>query len=686
MRFALAILTIILTTTGCGMMPQGDKTAQSNTSGGSGVLSRMRPKANEQTIEELKAQEAKAREEQIKLAQAAAKQQQGANLNGLGRVLPPVSTDPIAPPAEAVAADGPVVNNYNPGAAMAAQGNSNDKKGAKIDSKSMTPAKDAMLPAAGAGAPEAATYSQSYQSTSVPPPPPGAVAGRQLVPPPPAVTLSTNANLSYGGPGDNPYANPYFNPYAVPNPYQQYPQYPYMMPPPQQPPAQEPQRPAIFGSGKKKQPRLEDDGGGEEDDAAAKPEKKQADFVPIRPVGMEARSPYKQKDDLKILWNGALNTYQMQRIIGKDEDLDAVLKRIDVGLPPDATKGMFTVPPRRVASIFRPIVSDKKPVEEIRKVQFDLVQAYYRYLYAYHKYALQQQTVAARKQEIEVASSNAEKQRAEADLARAQDAAQSATEDMRSAQEELAAVGGAQAARTIIGRVSGITPSIQSLAQAEKSAEPIEVDSKSGSIGGVFGLGKMFFGGGKKSAPAAVASSQDDASAPAERAEAGAPKAHAKDKGGLSLFGHKSKDKKDKPSKNDDDDLAPQEHAAKPRTIAKAPKSDPGMPPVSPKASPSSPISFELKDVEITARKSILTVTVHNGGSETFRLSPDVISIAEGDKKISEAAMRAEFDSTSVKPNGEVKGKITIFGRPWNDRLIVSISDGSNNIQLKRNH
>lgn len=685
MRFALATILIVLTATGCSMMSPGDKTAQ-NAQPGSGILSRMRPHASQETVEELKAAEAKAREEQIKLAQAAAKQQQqqGVGLNGLGRVLPPVSTDPIAPPADSVAQDGPLVNNYTPSAGAANAAQSNDKSGSKFDSKSLSPAKDAMLPA-GTPTVEAATYSQNYTSTSVPPPPPGAVAGGQLVPPPPAVTLSTNANIAYGGGQDNPYANPYLNPYAVP--YQPYPQYPqYMMPPPPQQVPQEPQRPqGLFGSGKKKQ-HLEDNSSDSDDDEA-KPEKKQAnDFVPIRPVGMEARSPYKQKDDLKILWNGALNTNQMQRAIGKDGDLEAALKRMDVGLPPDASKGMFTVPPRRVQSIFRPIVSDKRAVDAISKIQFELVQAYYRYLYAYHKYALQQQTVLARKQEIEVSTSNAEKQRAEADLARAQDSAQSATEDLHSAQEELAAVGGAQAARSIIARVSGITPSIQSLQQAEKSAEPIEVDSKSGT-GGVFGFRKIFFGGGKKN-NAPQSQPADDAF----KVDASAQKV-AKEKGS-SLFGRgKSKDKKDRKGKSDDDDdLAPStakvDSAVKTRTLAHNPKSDSRMemPPASSKASISSPISFELKDVEITARKSILTVAIHNAGSKTFKISPDVISIAEGDKKISEAAMRAEFDSTSVKPDGEVKGKITIFGRPWNDRLTVSISDGSNNIQLKRNH
>src|SRR5690606_33665043 len=128
--------------------------------------------------------------------------------------------------------------------------------------------------------------------------------------------------------------------------------------------------------------------------------------------------------------------------------------------------------------------------------------AYYRYLSAYNKFALQQQTVAARKQEIEVAASRAEKQRAAADLARSTDAADSSREDMRSAQYELAAVAGARAARTIIGRVSGVTPSIGALASAEKSGEPVDLESDgSGSSTGVLGSVGSWIFGGKGSSP-----------------------------------------------------------------------------------------------------------------------------------------------------------------------------------------
>jgi len=659
MRLLLTTSLIVITCciSGCGGGSGTNQTASNQGGGHSGVLGRMHPKASAETVEQLKAAEAQA-QEQARLNQ---QNQQQASMDGMGRVLPPVSTDPIAPPAESIAQEGPVVNSYNPNTSGGVSPSPNLFTGGqnKIDSTTVTPAKDG-APIENPPSMEAATYSQHYVSSgSVPPPPPGAVAGG-LVPPPPAVTLSTNANMAYGG-GEqqNPYANPYFNPYQVPYPqYQQWaqPPPPQAMPPMQQEPPQRPQ--GLFGSGRKQ--HSNDDG--DEDEAEAKPEKKEVDFVPIRPTGMEARSPYKQKDDLKVLWSGALNTYQMQKLMATDKSLDSIVKQIDVGLPPDATKGMFTVAPRRVASIFRPIASEKKSIEQLRKTQFEVVQSYYRYLYSYNKYAIQQQTVQARKQEIEVASSRAEKQRAEADMARAQDAAQSATEDMRAAQEEMAAIAGAQAARSIIGKISGITPSVQSLAQAEKSAEPIEVESnKNGGVLG--GMGNFFgFGGNKK--VETKAPPVETVKAPKEKSPKVKP------------------DKKGKNVEVAEEDLAPSRSVAMKNT--KRENSGTQAPPE--RAISSSPINFELKDIEITARKSILTVAIRNSGSETFKFTPDVISIAEGDKKISEASMRAEFDSTSVRPNGEVQGKITIFGRPWNDRLSVMIQDGSNNIQLKRNH
>ncbi len=73
-------------------------------------------------------------------------------------------------------------------------------------------------------------------------------------------------------------------------------------------------------------------------------------------------------------------------------------------------------------------------------------------------------------------------------------------------------------------------------------------------------------------------------------------------------------------------------------------------------------ITFELKGKNISARKSVLNVSIRNSSDNAFSFSPEDISVQEGTQKLSEAAMRAEFDSTSVAPNQEVKGTITIFG------------------------
>ena len=101
-------------------------------------------------------------------------------------------------------------------------------------------------------------------------------------------------------------------------------------------------------------------------------------------------------------------------------------------------------------------------------------------------------------------------------------------------------------------------------------------------------------------------------------------------------------------------------------------------------AVPASTISMELKGVNVTARKSILTVAIKNNGESDFSFDPESFAISENNHKLSEAAMRADFETTLVQPNQEVKGTITIFGRPWNERLTVSLSDGSRNVQMRR--
>lgn len=666
-RFRTA--TLILSLFALGGCAQGGSESDSSMSGPSrarsqsSVLTKLRPKANPNKVRAVHEQEERERQEQIKRAQEAmAAQQEASNKNlfqttmdGVGSLLPKVSTEPIsAPPAESIASGMPSLNPFAVSQpAEAAQPVPTNNGG--IDSTSLTPADDVMPVSGNAGMPnnqQVATYSLHYSPAGIATPPPGAINGGSMVPPPPAVTLSTDARVGYPPPPPN--AMPY-NPYGYANPYQNPYMNPYQVPyqPPTQPvqPPPEPKRPkGLFGSGKSSKPKTE----------VEVPEKKvedHSDFVPIRPTGMSARSPYKQRDDLKILWNGALGSYSFHEVLAQDDKLESILRRVSVGMPPDSSRGMFTVPQRRVQTVFRPLKLNKKVSGKVRKLQHDLVQSYYRYLYTYNKYLLAQQTVAARKQEIEVARTRAEKQRAHADLAKSENEAESTKEDMRAAQYELAAVAGARASRSLIGRISGITPSVGALAQAEKSTQPVEIDPGKGANKGVFGsVGSWFKGPGggvsKKKAPKPK------------------PKKVAKksNSGGGFFFGRKSKDLSPKPSSKATKIAS---RAPMPAAHAKAKKLV-------------SPISFELKNVDITARKSILSVAIRNTGTKNFKVTPEDISISDGTRKISSETLRAKFDSNLVRPNQEVKGKITIYGRPWNDRLAVFLSDGSSNVQLKR--
>lgn len=471
--------------------------------------------------------------------------------------------------------------------------------------------------------PEVATYGGGYGGGAVPPPPPGASAPGGLVPPPPAVSLSTSATTLPGGMPMDPYANPYMNPYA------------------QQP--AEPQRPALFGSGQRSGSEASDDDAG-----SSVQKKKMANFVPITPTGMEARSPYKQRDDLKVLWKGALAQSPVQKLAARDGDIAAQVAKIDVGLPAESTRGAFSVTPRQIDQIFKPVAIDKKVAATVKKLQGDLVQAYYRYLHAFNKFALAQQTVAARKQQVDFAGSPAEKQRAATDLAQAQGDADAAKEDMRAAQYELASVAGPQSARTIIGRVSGVAPSAESLAQgldsgaSQAPAAPVEKAAGSSSGGFLGGVGSLFgLGGGKTDAPA---------------------KAAKPDK--------KGKGKHAEPSGS-------QEIAAQSPAAARPE-------PEQPASAPEGPVAFELKNINITPKKAILKVAIRNNGGESFSFDPDVIALLEGNKKLPEATLRAEFDTTLVQPNQEVMGTITIYGRPWNDRLSLSLSEGGKTITMKR--
>ena len=297
-------------------------------------------------------------------------------------------------------------------------------------------------------------------------------------------------------------------------------------------------------------------------------------------------------------------------------------------------------------------------------------------MYTYNKYSLAQQTYAARKQEVEIATSDVERQRGAADLAQSQNDAESSKEDMKSAQQELAAVAGAQAARSIISKVSGIAPSIESLAQAEPQAAPKE--EKAGGFGFNFGLGGLF-GGGKK-----AESENAGLTASAARALVQPQEAPKADKKGKDKPGKADKDSKDnkktakptKPAKNEskaeadksEGDLAP----APARLEASSPKAE------------SSGLSFELKNVNLTARKCVLAVAIKNNGSSDFSFTNDSFTVMENNQKLAEAAMRADFDTTLVQPNQEVKGTITIFGRPWNDKMTVSLSEGGKFLQMRR--
>lgn len=677
MKRLLSFSILTMSLIAIGGCAQGSTDSDSGVSEGgtsrASVLSKLRPKANPNIVRAVEEEEHRRQEEQLARQQEAmnAQQQGQGNLfdrtfSGFGSMLPKVSTEPIsAPPAESIASATPTLNPFEN------SGTVDDASGvASVDPSSLSPAEDLSTPVsespAGIENNQIATYSLHYNPAGMAAPPgamgiPGAGSPMGgVVPPPPAVTLSTDARVGYPPPPPNamPY-NPYgyYQPPPGYNPYQQYPSYPPQQQQPVEP--EKPKRPAgLFGSGGS-------EGSGDEEQAPAKTQKKEedhSDFVPIRPTGMHPRSPYKQRDDLKILLDGALGSYSFHDVLAEDDKLESILRRVSVGMPPDSTRGMFSVPTRRVVTIFRPLKLNKKVTDRVRKLQSDLVQCYYRYLHTYNKYVLSQQTVAARKQEIEVARSRAEKQRAAADLSASQNEADSAKEDMKAAQYELAAIAGARSARSVISRVSGVTPSVGALAQAEQSVQPVEMEPE-GSDKGVFGsVGSFFFGGKDK-----VDSKKESAKSVAKSSKPEKAK-----QGGFSLFGRKGEDLAPSPSKKKSVEKVASKSAV--RAVSPSPKP----------SRTASPISFELKNVNITARKSILSVAIKNSGSKDFKFSSDGVSIAEGSRSISKETLRAKFDSTLVRPNQEVNGKITIYGRPWNDRLAVYISDGSNKFPLKR--
>jgi hypothetical protein len=647
MRFALPVLafsTLLLS----GCLPLGGSSTDSHTgsSVSTGVLGQMRPKIDPRYLE-------KARQEDLSKLQQQYAQSEGVSAtpstdanNGFARLLPQVSMDPISGQASALSGTlmpGQSESGISTGDAATAQG---------LNVSGAAPTLVAEVPRTA----EVATYSGAYASNTVPPPPPGSLSGGSMAPPPPAVTLSTQAQMGdpgaamyanpYANPYMNPYANPYLNPYAAP--YQPQP-YPAQMPIPQQP-----ERPAgLFGSGGAR-PRHEDDG----------ERKKVSNFVPITPTGMEARSPYKQRDDLKVLWKGALAGQGMQRLIGRDVKAQDSLTRLEVGLPTDNSKGSFSISQRQVDGIFKPVFLDKKVAPAVRRTQSDLAQAYYRYLYTYNKFALAQQTLAARKQEVEVASTDVEKQRSAADLAHSQNEAESARDDMKAAQMELSAVAGSNAARSVIARVSGVSPSVEVLAQAE--AQPAAENKNNGgfsfNLGGLFGLNNQKKAEDEQlTASAARALVTTSPSSPAKVGKVGKTTSKNEGKNSKAHLAVKN----ESPAAGD---LSPAPAAT---AKAEAPEASNGL-------------ALELKGVSVTARKSILTVAIRNNTGSDFSFNPDSFCVMENNQKLSEAAMRAEFETTLVQPNQEVKGTITIFGRPWNDKLTVSLSEGGKNLNLRR--
>jgi hypothetical protein len=642
----LALMSLIpLGLSSCGPEKPGSSTAvgAGASSGGGGVLSSLRPKADPKTVAAIQEEEAKAlRDQQMTMADG-----QASADSATGRVLPQVSMSPFTSTSSGGQA-GPVVTP--------ADGNTNSKASGSFS----------FWPFGGGDNQQSqqqsgqASYSGGYGGSSVPPPPPGGSSpGGLIPPPPPQVALNTQAQFMPG-----------FNMPAMPVPQDPYAGY--------QQQAQAPTRAAgsLFASGQANPGNPYAD----EEDAIAK--KKLANFVPITPTGMDARSPYKQRDDLKALWKGALSRYPLSQFVSRDEKLAQVLSTMELGLPPDASRGSLNVPQRTVDAVFKPVAIDKHAVATVKKTQGELIQAYYRYLYAYNRFVLAQQTVAAGQQEVEVASTAAERQRAAASLSRAQTEAEGSKEDMRSAQYELAGLGGAQAARNVIAKISGVSPSMESLAQAEASSQPAAAEDSNkggGFLGSLFGIGKKGNDAG-----------QDVQQAPVEKV------AKAKQSGDLMPDTQKvaraSENKKDKKPGKKDKNEKPVLAAVPVAKVNKAqdePVPEPRKPAVQAPAQDDAPaarepIAFSLKNIEVTPRKSVLKVSIRNNGSDNFSFSEDVISISEGNRKLSEASVRAEFNSTLIEPNKEVSGTITIYGRPWNDRLSVNISNNGKNIPLRR--
>lgn len=600
-----------ITDTGAG--PQGT----------SSVLSKLKVKADPTIAAQIKKQEEEAKLQALKEQEAMQKQAEANNQAPVKANLPVVSNSPFASSV------------FQSSTSTSASVSGNPSPQASSAQPSFWPF------GGGEQAPQQQPQTAMYGSYGgygggggmIPPPPPNN-SGNGFVPPPPAM-LNTQAQMApqYGG----------------------FPGIPFFGGQQQQQPANMRGQNSPFGSG---------NASGENTFAdIEKNSKKTANFVPITPKGMESRSAFKQRDELRILFKGALVSSGITRQAGKDQDLLAALNKLDVGLPVESSRGSLNVSPRQIDQIFKGGVPDKRLNPQVKRLQSELAQAYYRYLYAFNKFALTQQTVAARKQELDASSTPAEQQRAAADLSAAQSEADSAKEDMRASQYELASIAGVQSARTVIGKVSGVTPSADSLAQASSPATDVIAENEPqdkgggilGSVGSIFKFGK----GGGSDKP------QEDPKPAKEPKQAKEPKP-----------------KKEKSTQVATALTPAPVNASATGNSSSVPKVS--QPRIAAQTVSESPISFQLKGVSVLPRKSVLQVSLKNNGENSFSFDPEVISISENNRKISDASISTDFSTTLIQPSQEVSGVITIYGRPWSDRLSISLPSDGKAIVMRR--
>lgn len=603
-RVIVAVATTSLLLTACNENdPNGALTSYSNDRQLS-VAGTVRPSLDHSVMEKVKKEEAEAferkRQEVIAAQKAEDAQNQAqfqSNTNSstdpAQRDLPPVDTSPLGGLANMLGMGGTQNHNQTPGAPPSTQ----------------PPPPQSIASYGGYGQPQ----------------------GGSLIPPPPAISVSAT---SIPPPQDayNPYGGGYApQPYGYPPP-----QYAY---PPQQ--AAQPAAPShpegsFFSNG--------GTGGGGGDATAVR----RKEVVLITPTGMESRSVYKQRDDLKVLIKGAL-AYDREL---RDDRIQQSLRTVDVSLPSESTKGNLSLTQRQIDKLFTTPSVDKRILPHVKKVETELAQGYYRFLYAFNKFALMQQQVAARKQEVEVADTNSEKQRAASDLASAQHEFDTSKDDLHAAEVDLAQISGGGAARNVITKVTGQSPSLDALAAGDNDAS-----SDASGQGIMQALNPMnvlnvFNRKGGGSAPRPSSDSNE------ERPTFDSKKV-AKKGGGTSLV-------RSSPPPSDSDSSPPEKPEKPAPTVA------------------STGVSFELKNVTTTPRKSILSVAIKNNGNNNINIDSDAIYVVDGDHRLAEASVSAEFDTSLVEPNQEVTGTITIFGRPWNDKLTVSLSEGGKTIQLHR--